>query len=397
MSSRKLGFKLLKAERALPLVAVAHLFIASATACPCAFDPTGPYTAAANAAMQSKNYTGALSFLQQALKLDGHNPNIIYNIALMHLALGNYQEAEANMIKSIEELSSNYGSAHRQVAQGYMDLGDLYENEAYEFKKPELKKKAEECYLKSIALCEEIYTDVSGASATKAVAKSSPSKHKSKKICEIDLKQAKIDLSNVLRHTADFHNTDENVDQAAPLYTRSLELEQSASGADDIAVCKHKADLGEFFCESSKPELAEPLFKEALASLEKNDQINNREGVKLLYKFGNLYRDQDKLDQAELMLKRSVDVLNQLTLDEQDLAEKTVALADVLDKRGKTAEAEKLCDNLVSKLENSENKQALLIALKQYHKHYLMQRNKVEAEKVSGKIKSVTAQLKTAE
>mgnify|MGYP003385793883 CR=1 FL=1 len=316
----------------------------------------------------------------------------------MFLATGNYQEAEANMIKSIDVLSSTHGAAHRQVAQGYMDLGDLYENESYDLKKPELKKKTEECYMKSIGLCEEIYADVSGKTQSKSseskLASASGHKHKSKKICEIDRRQAQIDLANVLRHTADFYNTDDNYDQAAPLYSRSLELEQLASGPNDKAVCKHKAELAEFYCETSKPQLAEPLFKEALLSMEKTDQVNSRPGAQVLYKFGNLYRDQDKFDDAELMLRRAVDILSKLTADEMDLAEKGAALSDVLDKQGKNPEAEQTSENLVTKLTGSENKQALMIVLKQYHKHYLMQHNKVEADKISVKIKDLAAQLK---
>lgn len=370
-------------------------FAPLAESCPCAFDPAGPYTAAANAAMQSKNYAGALKYLAQALKFDKENPNIIYNMALMFLATGNYQEAEANMIKSIEVLSSTYGAAHRQVAQGYMDLGDLYENESYDLKEPALKKKTEDCYLKSIGLCEEIYADVSGKSPSKSPDnKHASHKHQSKKICDIDRRQAEIDLSNVLRHTADFYSTDDNFTQAEPLYVRSLELEQLASGPDDKDVCKHKADLAEFYCETSKPQLAEPLFKEVVSALEKNNQMESRAGVNVLYKFGLLHRDQDKFSDAELMLKRSVDILSKLTEDEMDLAEKGSALVDVLDKQGKFVEAGQTCEDLLAKLADCENKQAQLLVLKQYHKHFLMAHKKAEADKISVKIKNLTVQLK---
>jgi tetratricopeptide (TPR) repeat protein len=384
---------------ALAILACAQLVLGSAYACPCAFDPSGPYTAAANAAMASKDYAGALSYMAQALKYDKDNPNIIYNMALMYLATGNYQDAEANMIKSIDILSNNYGKAHRQVAQGYIDLGALYENQATDFNKPELKQKTEDCYMKSIALCEEIYSDVSGKppaqskQALQTNSKESNSKHKSKKICDIDLKQAQIDLSGVMRHLADFYNTDDNYKQAEPLYSRALELEQKAYGPDNKEVCKHKADLAKFYCEASKPQLAEPLFKEVLASLEKNNELDSRAGVQVLYEYGNLYRDQDKYNDAEIMLKRSVDVLSKLTPDEMDFAEKTSALADVLDKQGKKAEAEKLCENLVASLEKGGNKEALMVALKQYHKHFLVLHNKIEAEKIAGKIKILASQV----
>lgn len=382
------------------IVACAQFLLVPVFACPCAFDPSGPYTAAANAAMASKDYAGALAYMAQALKYDKDNPNIIYNMALMYLATGNYQDAEASMIKSIDILSSNYGTAHRQVAQGYIDLGALYENQSTDFNKPELKQKTEGCYLKSIALCEEIYSDVSGKSFTtpddhsKLASNEKSSKHhKGKKVCDIDLKQAEIDLSNVLRHLANFYSTDDNYKQAEPLYTRSLELEQKALGPNNKDVCKHKADLAEFYCEASKPQLAEPLFKEVLASLEKNDELESRAGAEVLYNFGNLYRDQDKYSDAEKMLRRSVDVLSKLTADEMDLAEKTTALADVLDKQGRKSEAEKLFENLVTSLEKGENKEALMLALKQYHKHFLALHDKVEAEKIATKIKVLASQV----
>lgn len=384
-------------SRAIILLLTAAGYLANpylAGACPCAFDASSPYISAANTAMQNKDYAGAKSALLNALKYDKQNPNIIYNLALAYLATGDYDEAKKNMIKAMDVLISTYGSAHRQVAQGYLELGDLCENEAYETNKPELRKKTAEYYSKSVDLCEKIYTNVSYVSIEHA--KNSNHKHSTNiadnhAVCKIDAKQAALDLSAVLRHTADFFATDDNFTQAEPMYKRSLDLEQLMLGANTKQVYEHKAKLAQFYCEESKQDLALPLFKEALESSQKDDP-ESHQTVQILYNFGNLYRDENKLQEAESLLKQCFEILSKShQKDEMELAETAAAFVDVLDKENKPDQANEICTGIVSRLKKGDDKNALLLVLKQYHKHFLLQHKKDEADKVASEIKALSS------
>jgi tetratricopeptide (TPR) repeat protein len=298
------------------------------------------------------------------------------------------------MIKALEVLSSTYGDEHRQVAQSYMELGDLFENESYESNKPELRKKTSEYYNKSILLCEKIYSDVSERARAKSKNNEQDNLHSSKKVCQIDAKQAALDLSAVLRHTADFYATDDEFKQAEPMYQRALNLEQQILGPNDKDVYVHKANLAQFYCDESKSELALPLFKEALQASQKDDP-ESHQTVLIHNRLGNYYREQKKFEEAENSFRQAFDILTKCPeKDEMEIAENGAALSDVLDKEGKPEQAKEICESTINRLTKSNDKQALLLVLKQYQKHFLQQHQKEEAEKISTEIKSI--QLKEA-
>lgn len=69
-------------------------------------------------AFKNKDFQSSLESFEKALKKDKENPNIINNIGLCHLYLGDFKEAESHFLKVLE-LDSN-------LAQTYLNLADVY-------------------------------------------------------------------------------------------------------------------------------------------------------------------------------------------------------------------------------------------------------------------------------
>ncbi|MBX9688792.1 MAG: tetratricopeptide repeat protein, partial [Candidatus Obscuribacterales bacterium] len=360
------------------------------------------FSSEAEAAYKNRNYPEAQKCFEQALKeadkLDKNDKRIattIYNLALVFQAEGNYAEAESNMLKALDQMIYLYGAEHQRVAQVYMDLADLYVEEFGQENKPELKKKAAENYRKGIDIFEKIYAQSSGQEAGSSGESAPAGKDAGGKKGaqgKPDPQAAALDLANATRMLADFYAEDEIFNQAEPLYKRSLELEEYASGSDDKSLAKHKAKVAEFYCIQGKHKPAEPLFKEALAASEKSNGEDSIETGRILYNFGGLYYDQGSFGDAEVMFKRALKILEKDSeKNEQDLAQKSIALADVLDMEGKVEEAGSVYKKAITTLEKGEDKSVLIRGLKQYQKHYLMMNNKDEASKISARIKDLKA------
>lgn len=358
-------------------------------------------TADAEKAYAARDYPEAQKLFEQAVKEtekleknDKRVPTTYYNLALVFQAAGNYAESEKVMSKALEMMSYLYGAEHQRVAQVYMDLADLYLEQAgaERDRSAELKKKAADNYKKGLDIFEKIYSQTTGQEEGSEVPKPELNRDKEpgKKSEKPTPQSTAADLANALRLVADFYAEDDMFDHAEPLYKRSLELEDFAVGPDDKDLGKHKAKVAEFFCVQGKYKSAEPLFKEALANSEKNSGPDSPETARICYNYGGLHYDQGQFGDAEIMFKRSLKILEKASEpNEDDLAQKNIALADVLDMQGKAEEATGIYKKALSSLEKSTDKQILIRGLKQYQKHLLMQNKKEEASKIAARIKDL--------
>jgi Tfp pilus assembly protein PilF len=363
-------------------------------------------TEQAESAYRAKRYPEAQEAFEGAIKeadkLDKGDKRIataVYNLALVFQAEGKYADAEKNMLKAIELMTQYYGAEHQRTAQVYMDLGDLYVEEAGQESNPELKKKAAENYKKGIEIFEKIYANATGEEGgTPAPApadKSAEPKTKADKKAEADKEkksaaEAASDLSNALRLFADSYLEDELYDQAEPLYKRSLELEEYAEGPDSKDLIRHKAKLAESYCVQAKYKLARPYFDQALAGSEKVNGPDSQETGDILYKYGGLHYDEGEFGEAEIKFKKAVKIFGtKPDFDKEDLAQKTIALGDVLDMQGKAEEAQAVYMQLMPTFEASADKASLVRFLKQYQKHLLMQNKKDEAGKIAARIRDI--------
>lgn len=372
-----------------------------ALACPAAYAVTKfeQLNTQAENFYKTRNYAEAQKCFEQALKegekLEASDKRVAttyYNLALCFQAQGSYADAEKNMVKSLELMKFVYGAEHQRVAQVFMDLADLYLEQAGQENKPELKARAAENYKKGIEIFEKIYTQSTGQEEGGEAPKT-----KKAAGARVEPQETAADLSNALRLLADFYAQEEQFDQADPLYKRSLELEEFAEGPESKDLAKHKARVAEFYCVQAKYKPAEPLFKDALAIYDKVDP-NSVETANLLYNYGGFFYDQGLYGDAEVMFKRAIKIFEKdPDQNDQDIAQKNIALGDVLDMQGKSEEAHAIYKKSIAALEKQEDKAPLIQCLKQYQKHLLMQNNKDEAGKVAIRIKDLRASQKKAQ
>jgi Tfp pilus assembly protein PilF len=340
-------------------------------------------------------FTAAVAEGEKLDKSDKRIATTVYNLALVFQAENNYAESEKTFLKSLDLTRTFYGDEHQRTARIYMDIADLYVAQLEQDAKPELKKKAAENYQKGIDIFEKIYSQANADTESAPAPKSDPSEKASKKgePAKITPQEAALDLSNALRSFAKWYAEDEQYREAEPLFRRSLELEEFASGAESKDLARHKAALAETYCVQGKYKDAAPLFKDALEVAEKTDGPEGKETARILYNFGGLHYDQGEFSDAEIKFKRALKAMaKDPEVDQLDLAQKHIALADVLDMQGKAEEAQSVYKLEMPIFDKCEDRGALIRFLKQYQKHLLMQNKKEEAAKISVRIKDIKAQ-----
>jgi tetratricopeptide (TPR) repeat protein len=350
------------------------------------------------AAYKAKDFPGAEKAFHLAIKeaseklekTDRRIATVVYNLALVLQAEGDYGESEKNMLKALELMIYYYGAEHQRVARLYMDLADLYLEQSGAEMKPELKKKAAENYQKGIEIFEKIYTQSTQESTTPGESSKDPTGKGSFR--KSGPQDAASDLANALRILADSYAEDGLYKESEPLYKRSLELEEFALGSDTKELARHKARLAENFCIQAKYKDAEPLFKEALEIAEKENGEDSQETAQIVYNYGGMFYDTGNFGQAELMFKRALKTFAKAPEKDQiEMALKSITLADVLDMQGKAEESQAIYKQNMSVFENCEDKTILVRFLKQYQKHLLMQNHKEEANKIATRIKEIRA------
>ncbi|MBX9719915.1 MAG: tetratricopeptide repeat protein, partial [Candidatus Obscuribacterales bacterium] len=292
---------------------------------------------AAEVAYKQKDYPAAQQnfelAIKEAEKMDKSDKRIattVYNLSLVFQAEGNYGEAEKNMLKAADMMVFLYGPEHQRIGQVYQDIADLYLEQSGQEEKPELKKKAAEFYKKSAEVFEKIYSQAAGSeNADKeqekpkdAAPKDGTKKSDAEESNKTPAQSAALFLSNSLRLQADLYAEDELYPQSDPLYTRSLELEEFASGPDDPDLAAHKAKMAEYWCVQQKYKKAEPLFKDAIASIEKTAPDSNN-FANILYNCGGMYYDQGAFGEAEVYFKRGLKLWEKSTeMKPDDIAQK---------------------------------------------------------------------------
>lgn len=363
------------------------------------------FAAEAEKAYQAKNYPEAQKNFELAIKeaekqdkSDKHLATAVYNLALVFQAQGNYGEAEKNMLKSLDLIKAAYGLEHQRVAQVYMDLGDLYLEQAGQEQKPELKGKAAENYKKGTDVFEKIYNQLAAEETSEeGKEESEKSQKKSTKSDEEKVEKrgaqdAASDLYHALRLFADFYVEDDSFSQAEPYYKKALELEEYVSGPDDKDLARHKAKLAEMYCIQQKFPKAEPLFKQALEASEKS-AADSAQLANILYNYGGLEFDLGNVGEAEVKFKRAFKIYDKLEgQDLQDIAQKRMALASALDRQGKADESEAEYKKCLDVFEKGNDKSVLIRGLKAYQQHLLMQNRKDEAGKIASRIKTLRAE-----
>lgn len=358
-----------------------------------------------------KNFLQALNESGKLEKGDKRPATTMYNLALVYQAEGKYKEAEEMFLKAKDAFVGFYGADHQRVGQVYLDMADLYVQQAGEDAKPELRTKAADNYKSAIAIFEKIYAQATGqapapveekkpeATETKlnttADAEEKKDKDKEGKQSasgKSSAQEAAQNLANAIRSLAGFYAENDEYTPAEPLYTRVLELDEYAYGNEDKQMVKDKAQVAEFYCVQGKYKPAIPLFQSAIDLSEKVNGADSEETGTIVYNFGGLNYDEGSFAEAEKMFKRAIKIFEKNSHDEKDLAMKSIALADVLDMQSKSEEAQGVYKKSIASLEKIEDPAALITCLKGYQKHLLIQSKKDEATKIGLRIKELKAE-----
>ncbi|MBX9572476.1 MAG: tetratricopeptide repeat protein [Candidatus Obscuribacterales bacterium] len=352
-----------------------------------------------------KNFLEALNESGKLEKGDKRPATTMYNLALVYQAQGKYKEAEDMFVKAKDAFVGFYGADHQRVGQVYLDMADLYVQQAGEDAKPELRTKAAENYKNAIAVFEKIYAQATGQAPAeekkpeatelkpKTTAEGDDKKKEAKQADsgKSPAQEAASNLASAIRSLAGFYAENDEFTPAEPLYTRMLELDDFAYGGEDKQIVKDKAQVAEFYCVQGKYKPATPLFEQAVALSEKVNGPESLETAQILYNFGGLQYDEGTFNEAERMFKLAIKIFEKNNHDENDVAMKSIALADVLDMQSKSEEAQTVYKKSIASLEKNDDPAGLIACLKGYQKHLLILNRKDEATKVGARIKELKA------
>lgn len=359
--------------------------------------------AAQDYAEAEKNFLAALAESGKLEKGDKRPATTMYNLALVYQAQGKYPQAEEMFLKAKDAFVEFYGADHQRVGQVFLDMADLYVQQAGEDAKPELRTKAAQNYKSAIAVFEKIYAQATGqapveekkpeASESKPASAEGDEKKEAKPSAsgKSAAQDAASNLASAIRSLAGFYAENDEYTPAEPLYTRMLELDEFAYGNEDKQLVKDKAQVAEFYCVQGKYKPATPLFEQAIALSEKINGAESEETATILYNFGGLQYDEGTFGEAEKLFKRAIKIFEKNKHDENDVAMKSIALADVLDMQSKSEEAQTVYKKSIDSLEKNEDPNGLIACLKGYQKHLLIQSKKEEASKVGARIKELKA------
>ncbi len=359
------------------------------------------FSQAAEKAYSGRNFTEAeknfLQALKEAEKFDKSDKRLattVYNLALIYQQEEKYDESEATYRRALELLTGIYGVEHERAGQVHIDLGDLYRAraDADDDAKKGWRSKAAAEYQLAVDVLEVVYEKSKKTVPIKPEKEKSSAEQTVKPTPPITRKEASELLARTLNNYADFYADEDDFAPAEPLYQKAIDIEAAELGLDNKKLGQDKAHFAEFFCVQGKYQPAEPLFKDALRIIEKNSGAESMELARVQYNAGGLYYDQGAFPQAEELFTHALKVFEKdSSIKPTDIALKSIALADVFDMQGKTNDAHSMYKKSIAALEkeNDPNPNALMSALKQYQKHLLMMNDKVEASKVSARIKEL--------
>jgi tetratricopeptide (TPR) repeat protein len=347
-------------HRQEPFYGLARLLIVTITLIALSSEPSlaGPWDNlkdAGDAAYQKGDYLKAEKCLREATieaekfkDTDKRRATTIYNLALVLQAQGSYVESEQIYLQALDLLGKSYGENSDRVTQVYNQLAELN-------KAQDALSKAEGYYLKALSLCEKMYGAESAA------------------------------LAPQLDKLAEFYAEQETYDQAEPLYIRALKLTKDTAGADQRALCIRQSHLADMYVQQGKYSQAEPLYASALKTADASLEIDDVETGKICYAYGSLFYDQNQYSQAEPLFRRALEIANKRAPGDMALIQANLAFD--LDMQEKYGDAELIYSKCLTGLANHEDDAALMYCLKNYLKHFTLQKKKEEAAQIADRIK----------
>ncbi len=303
------------------------------------------------------SYSEAAKVAQEALEVaenrfgpDHQNVGLsLFVLASIYQAQGRYAEAEPLLKRSVEIREHSFGQEHPLVGKSLFALASVYQAQGKHAEAKPLFKRALEMQEDATAL------------NNLAVRYHDQGKYFEAELLYKRSLEIQEDAT-VLHNLAVLYHNQGKYAEAEPLYKRALAIKEKALGPDHKEVTKirnnltklHTAQANELnnlavrYHDQGKYAEAEPLYKRALAMMEKALGPDHKEVTNIRNNLTNLhtaqanelknlairYHNQGKYAKAELLYKRSLEIRENFIV--------LSYLAVVYEKQGKYFEAEHL-------------------------------------------------------
>ncbi|MBX9690646.1 MAG: tetratricopeptide repeat protein [Candidatus Obscuribacterales bacterium] len=282
------------------------------------------------------------------------------NIADIQTRKGQYQEAQNNFNTAKSSLEQNLGAETVPVSDCWLGLGNIARATGKD-------SEAEANYRKALAIKEKLF----GANS--------------------------VQLGPVLNPLAALLEKNGREPEARALYSSCIESHEKRSLSSNIQACKAMIGQANLEKKSGQADKAEPLYRNALNSLERNLLPSDPLLLDTYKNLGEIYLSQNKMPEAESVLKRELAGLDRLQKQDSDLmlALNSLASAQIAQQKWSDAEAvlqrELKLQEIYPEFRGKNDS-----ALKDYPELLKKLNKESESERVLARIQSLNESSKTA-
>jgi tetratricopeptide (TPR) repeat protein len=263
------------------------------------------------------DYRNAEEYYAKAVQLQPDNPLYLNALGNLQRTLGNYQEAQQHLEKSLHIREKSLGPDHPDVANSLNNLAELYRKQG-------------------------------------KFDKANPLFQRALKIREKTLGPDHPSVANSLNNLAELYRNQGKYEKAEPLFRQALKINEQALGPEHPDVANSLNNLAVLFRDQGKFDKAEPLFQRALKIREKGLGPDHPSVANSLNNLAELYWDQGNYGKAEPLLHRALKIYEKaLGPDHPTLAIKLNNLAKLNYLQRKYTKAEPIFQNAIKIFEKS--------------------------------------------
>jgi serine/threonine protein kinase/Tfp pilus assembly protein PilF len=258
-------------------------------------------------------YQRALAIRESVLGAD--HPDLaqtLNNLANLCYYQGKFEEAEELYRRSLRIREKTLGKVHPDVADSLDNIGILFHYQSNFEEAEKYYKKALEIRMNSLG---ENNPDVASSYDALARIYHSTGRYdeaadfyvKSLEILEKTLGPDHVGLPERIHNLALLYSEMGRNEEAEALHKRGLKIREKAWGLEHIRVYKSLEHMGYFYMMTGRYDEAETHYRRALALLEK-EGVEDRNLARLLSDFGRNLTMQKNCEEAELTLKRALEI-----------------------------------------------------------------------------------------
>ncbi|GHO94751.1 hypothetical protein KSF_047990 [Reticulibacter mediterranei] len=231
---------------------------------------------------------------------------LLYNVGYYFYQQGDYKRAEECYVSNLEICQKIFGFEHDSTREAMHELGkSYYEQEKY--------KEAEALYKQVIELDEKI---------------------RGLEHC---------DTAATLHELGRLHLAQKKYEEAETFYKQALEIYEKTIGLEHPFAAITLHELGRLYHAQEKYKESEEFYKQALKIYEKTYGLEHPFTANTLHELGRLYQDQEKNKEAEALYKQALEIKEKTQgLEHLDTINTTKFYASLLYKTNYISQAKKL-------------------------------------------------------